>query len=66
MIETEWALYRFMDSTHLIPMDDIDDHELHIECKCSPEIGEGRQEGLIIHHSFDGREPFETGERKVS
>lgn len=31
-------------------------------CSCNPRL----DEGLIVHNSWDGREAFETGERKVS
>lgn len=38
--------------THLIPLNDIEPHELSDTCKCKPET-EG---GLVSHNSFDKRE----------
>ena len=49
---------------HTIPIDDIKEHELSEDCWCRPEVD--FDIGIVIHNSADGREKFETGERKPS
>ena len=46
-------------STHIIPINDLKEHEEKSTCSCEPrvEIIDGSQ--LIIHNSFDGREAVE-------
>ena len=41
--------------THLIPINDIDKHELSASCKCRPEV----TGSLVSHNSFDNREADE-------
>lgn len=50
---------------HVYPLNDLREHETndHTGCWCNPTTDE---EGVIVHHSMDGREKFETGERKMS
>jgi hypothetical protein len=45
----------------VIPVDDLRDHSLN-DCWCEPHD----DEGVIVHHSLDGRELYENGERKLS
>lgn len=48
--------------THLAPT-----HEEHITEGCACGAAQSPEDAsLIIHNSFDGREKFETGERKTS
>lgn len=67
-IATVWTVWAFTPDdgsprqAHCIPDDDLYDHSFD-DCTCHPEIGD---DGEYIHNSFDGREAFETGERKVS
>jgi hypothetical protein len=49
---------------HIIPVEDIYEHELMPHCWCQPKID--RKDFLAIHNSWDEREKFETGERKKS
>jgi hypothetical protein len=50
------------DGAEILPLWDLDHHELGGDCPCG-----GRYDGeMIVHNAFDGREPFERGERKVS
>lgn len=49
-------------SQHVIPMHDTHPHIPH-DCTCNPRRNE---DGVYVHNSFDGREDFETGKRKVS
>lgn len=47
---------------HVIPLDDLRQHEATMNCWCQPD-----DDGLIVqHHAADGREAYETGERKVN
>jgi hypothetical protein len=47
---------------HVIPQNDLREHEETPNCWCSPEV-DGM---LVIHNALDGREAFETGERRPS
>lgn len=50
---------------HVFPPDDLREHELSIDCWCHPEYDD--EIGVIVlHHSMDGRELFERGERLPS
>jgi len=49
-------------SQHVIPLHDLHEHIPH-ECNCGCHMNE---DGVYVHHSWDGREDFETGKRKVS
>lgn len=50
---------------HVIPEDDLREHIDSESCWCKPT--EDAQEAYVIHHhSLDGREAFETGDRKPS
>jgi len=45
------------------PVDDLKVHVHGMGCWCKPVLQEGI---IVVHNSADGREAFETGERKVS
>lgn len=47
---------------HVLPINDLCEHEETETCWCKPRY----DEGVIVHNSMDGREHFETGERKPS
>jgi len=49
---------------HLIPLEDLREHEATMQCWCVPE--EDNDDPIVIHNSADGRELFERGERKPS
>lgn len=49
---------------HVIPVDDLQDH-MDEDCPCNP-VCDLTLAGAWMHNSFDGREAFEEGERKVS
>jgi hypothetical protein len=46
---------------HVMPLDDLREHQLTLECWCRPVLDE-----VVIHNSMDGREEYERGERKRS
>ena len=45
----------------VIPVDDLREHSL-TNCWCKPRD----DEGVIVHHTMDGRELYERGDRKPS
>lgn len=47
---------------HVYPVNDLREHDLNGNCWCKPTL----DEGVWLHHSMDGREAFETGERLPS
>lgn len=47
---------------HVLPVNDLREHAESADCWCNPDF----DEGVYIHNSMDGREKFETGERKYS
>lgn len=50
---------------HVFPVNDLQPHETDGGiCWCHPLID--LDEGMIIHNAMDGREQYETGERKPS
>lgn len=56
---------------HIYPTNDIREHitqkfQNHQPCWCDPELKIQGMSILLIHNSADGREAFETGERKPS
>ena len=64
-----WKLEGFVSEAgnlvqHIIPIDDLFDHELMPTCWCQPEID--KVDFIAIHNSADQREAFERGERKTS
>ncbi len=48
--------------THIYPLNDLKDHLIEDgdKCWCNPE----KDGDLIVHHSMDGREDYETGKRR--
>jgi hypothetical protein len=58
----EWAVSLISTNVvHVYPLDDLRGHSTR-DCWCPPVD----DEGLVIHKSLDGREFYETGERKAS
>lgn len=49
---------------HVVPVNDLREHSTDSDkaCWCKPR----EEDGVIVHNSMDGREAFETGERKLS
>ncbi len=44
---------------HVLPLNDVKDHELCTTCECLPAIHEEEGEMVVVHNSFDGREYIE-------
>lgn len=49
------------DAIHVMPVNDLREHLCSKDCWCSPT----EDEGVYVHHSLDGRELVEIGERLV-
>ena len=47
---------------HVIPIGDLREHEPSPKCWCHPTPDE--EHDYYRHHALDGREAYETGERK--
>ena len=45
---------------HVIPVNDLKPHIDSPKCWCNP----FQDDDVYVHHSMDGREKYETGERK--
>lgn len=51
--------YQPMSIIHILPIDDLEEHEENFNCKCEPKLTyEGRGK-IITHNSFDRRELIE-------
>lgn len=47
---------------HAMPTWDLFQHQFSPDCPCGPIVDV--ESGDFFHNSFDGREPYETGEAK--
>jgi hypothetical protein len=50
-----------MEQLHVIPLNDLREHEASPACFCRP-TEDDETPGLWVHHSLDQRERYETGE----
>lgn len=50
---------------HIVPEHDMREHEESDACWCDPDIEEDDGHVCVIHHSADGRELYENGERAM-
>lgn len=50
---------------HVYPLNDLREHHFDKPCWCNP-VEDDEYPWIIIHSSMDGREKFESGERKPS
>jgi hypothetical protein len=62
-----WFLFHTKGShwTHVMPRDDLREHEARVGCWCGPTADE-EEPTILIHHAMDLREQYETGEREPS
>lgn len=54
-------------SCHVVPVNDLIEHEIADECPCGPQqrpekLEDGSVGWLVVHNSLDGRELRERGE----
>lgn len=61
-----WAACCGEDGYHVIPVDDLRDHCDSKHCWCGPDVEDEEEGRVIVHHSMDGREAYESGERLPS
>ncbi len=64
----EWSLFgewcaRGVEDQHVLPLDDFREHVARRDCWCCPIESEPY---VWLHRALDGREKFETGERKLT
>ena len=50
-----------MEWTHILPNNDIQEHQEDSQCKCEPRVDIENE--LIIHNAYDGRELIEQTEK---
>lgn len=53
-----------MPMDHIVPLDDYRPHQVIDGCWCGAQCVEDGDLSYIEHFSMDGREPYETGERR--
>ncbi len=52
---------------HVVPVDDLREHEASVDCWCQPELlDDDYIDSVYLHTSMDGREAFNSGARKLS
>jgi len=44
---------------HILPINDLEEHEELSTCKCNPKLIEENGELILVHNSFDKREVIE-------
>jgi hypothetical protein len=44
--------------SHIVPVNDLREHELHNECWCRPDEDDDDL-GIWVHHALDNREDYE-------
>jgi hypothetical protein len=52
-------------ASHVVPINDLREQDASAQCWRQP-TEDDECTGLFVHHSMDGRERFETGERQAS
>lgn len=52
------------DELHIVPEDDLREHDASSTCWCCP-AEDCETLGLWIHNALDGRERYETGELRL-
>jgi hypothetical protein len=53
------------EAVHVVPLNDLREHIASVDCWCKP-IEDDDFPDVWVHHSMDGRESYETGERLAS
>jgi hypothetical protein len=59
-----WVVIEIEDVVHVVPEDDLKEHDLSASCECSPKCEEGGTcddavHWMVTHHSYDRREENE-------
>lgn len=50
------------DTWHVLPTNDVEEHEESIFCHCNPTQYNFDEGPVIVHNAFDGRELYEIDE----
>lgn len=59
------SMYRSTDDLiHVVPLNDLREHEASITCWCHPTQDE-EEPFVIIHNALDQREKYESGELRM-
>ena len=53
-----WGVFPHGWQDHVIPLDDLREHEIAQGCWCKPRE---EDDGVLFHNSLDGRESYENG-----
>lgn len=62
-----WTGKNAAGDVHIVPTNDLYEHHLSGDCPCGVHAeGAHPSEYHWVHDSYDGREAYETGERKKS
>jgi hypothetical protein len=61
----KWQVDKMPKRIHVYPLNDLRDHLIgdDDECWCNP-VPDSEYPTLLVHNSMDGREQYETKERK--
>ena len=54
-----------MSDIHVIPLNDLREHEASNECWCNPQDSVS-EPGIWVHSALDGRELYETGQKLLN
>lgn len=54
---------RLLGDIHVMPVDDLRDHEETEHCWCGPRRDDEEPQ-VVIHNAFDGREDYENGRKR--
>lgn len=59
-----WETVEIGNETHIIPVEDMRQHDGNSKCWCNPLIEFELYGTIVTHNSLDERELYETGQRK--
>ena len=53
-----------LDNFHVLPINDLKEHEKTMDCWCNPEIQHDLPPYVIVHNAADRREEREVGHKR--
>lgn len=59
-----WKTLELDEAIHIIPIEDLRQHEESSKCWCNPSIENDLNKDIITNNSLDERELYETGCKK--
>lgn len=60
----QWKNMAAADGLHVIPLEDLREHDVADCCWCCPRVRVFNDRRIVIHNSLDGREILEQGEER--